>query len=208
MELVSSFDEILVLNTTLIWRKLFTFLFKKNNHYSLILIVGNGNKNFTMINGYFLDKEWEINNFFFISFVSSSFIAGNGNGNQNKLIGSVEIPLSSVPASGLNKWWDLEKSDKKNRGKLHLLLHLSTISQRRKTMAAQHRRYSVLILFCYTYISSAVYLHFIFITYLHYLDYCEFCWPMNYCKMNVNLLNGEMNLLMKPFIFWRNMQFR
>ena len=81
---------------------------------------------------------------FFISFVSSSsFIAGNGNGNQNKLIGSVEIPLSSVPASGLNKWWDLEKSDKKNRGKLHLLLHLSTISQRRKTMAAQHRRYSV-----------------------------------------------------------------
>ena len=145
--------------------------------------------------------------FFFISFVSSSFIAGNGNGNQNKLIGSVEIPLSSVPASGLNKWWDLEKSDKKNRGKLHLLLHLSTISQRRKTMAAQHRRYSVLFFF-FIFLQPFIYILYLLSTYLHYLDYCEFCWPMNYCEMNVNLLNGEMNLLMKPFIFWRNMQFR
>ena len=78
---------------------------------------------------------------FIMDTVSGAAGGGNGNGNQNKLIGSVEIPLSSVPASGLNKWWDLEKSDRKNRGKLHLLLHLSTISQRRKTMAAQHRRY-------------------------------------------------------------------
>ena len=70
--------------------------------------------------------------------------SGTGNGNNNKLIGSVEIPLNSVPASGLNSWWDLEKPDKspskKFRGKIHLLLHLSTISQRRSTMAAQHRR--------------------------------------------------------------------
>ena len=117
------------------------------------------------LNGCFLKKKRKKFNNFFISFVSSWFIAGNGNGNQNKLIGSVEIPLSSVPASGLNKWWDLEKSDKKNRGKLHLLLHLSTISQRRKTMAAQHRRYNILSFFV-TDISSAVYLHFTFITYI------------------------------------------
>ena len=39
-------------------------------------------------------------------------VSGNGNGNSNKLIGSVEIPLESVPASGLNKWWHLEKLDK------------------------------------------------------------------------------------------------
>jgi hypothetical protein len=39
-------------------------------------------------------------------------VSGNGNGNTNKLIGSVEIPLSTVPASGLNKWWGLEKLDK------------------------------------------------------------------------------------------------
>ena len=76
-------------------------------------------------------------------FIMDTVSSGNGTGNNNKLIGSVEIPLNSVPASGLNSWWDLEKSDKnskRNRGKLHLLLHLSTISQKRSTMAAQHRR--------------------------------------------------------------------
>ena len=40
-------------------------------------------------------------------------VGGNGCGNNNKLIGSVEIPLSSVPASGLNKWWSLEKTPEK-----------------------------------------------------------------------------------------------
>ena len=40
-------------------------------------------------------------------------VSGNSPGNNNKLIGSVEIPLSSVPASGLNKWWNLEKQPEK-----------------------------------------------------------------------------------------------
>lgn len=68
--------------------------------------------------------------------------SGNGNGNNNKLIGSLEVPLCQVPASGLNKWWQLEKasSGNKSRGLVHLLLHLSTNNQKRSTMAAQHRR--------------------------------------------------------------------
>ncbi len=28
---------------------------------------------------------------------------------EHKLIGSVEIPIRSIPASGFNKWWTLEK---------------------------------------------------------------------------------------------------
>ena len=40
-------------------------------------------------------------------------VSGNSPGNNNKLIGSVEIPLSYVPASGLNKWWNLEKQPEK-----------------------------------------------------------------------------------------------
>ena len=67
--------------------------------------------------------------------------SGNGNGNNNKLIGSLEVPLCQVPASGLNKWWQIEKSGgNKSRGLVHLLLHLSTNNQKRSTMAAQHRR--------------------------------------------------------------------
>ena len=38
--------------------------------------------------------------------------SGNGNGNNNKLIGSLEVPLCQVPASGLNKWWQIEKAEK------------------------------------------------------------------------------------------------
>ena len=32
---------------------------------------------------------------------------------KHKLIGSVEIPLSDIPAAGLDKWWILEKIDTK-----------------------------------------------------------------------------------------------
>ena len=76
-------------------------------------------------------------------FIMDTISTGNGSGNSNKLIGSVEIPLSSIPASGFNKWWALEKTPekgKRSRGLIHLLLHLSTNSQKRATMAAQHRR--------------------------------------------------------------------
>ena len=34
-------------------------------------------------------------------------------GPQHKLIGSVQIPIREIPASGLNKWWLLEKLDNK-----------------------------------------------------------------------------------------------
>ena len=46
----------------------------------------------------------------------SSNGTGNGSNNgmsQHKLIGSVEIPIKEIPASGLNKWWPLEKLDNK-----------------------------------------------------------------------------------------------
>ena len=47
---------------------------------------------------------------------SNSNGTGNGSNNgmsQHKLIGSVEIPIKEIPASGLNKWWPLEKLDNK-----------------------------------------------------------------------------------------------
>lgn len=66
-------------------------------------------------------------------------VSGKSNQNTNKLIGSVEINLCDIPASGLNQWWNLEKNGK-HKGLVHLLLHLSTNSQKRATMAAQHRR--------------------------------------------------------------------
>ena len=47
---------------------------------------------------------------------SNSNGTGNGSNNgmsQHKLIGSVEVPIKEIPASGLNKWWPLEKLDNK-----------------------------------------------------------------------------------------------
>jgi hypothetical protein len=41
--------------------------------------------------------------------------SNNGSSQQHKLIGSVEIPIREIPASGLNKWWTLEKLDNKVR---------------------------------------------------------------------------------------------
>ena len=41
----------------------------------------------------------------------------NGYGSEmnciHKLIGSIEIPLSDIPAAGLDKWWNLEKLESK-----------------------------------------------------------------------------------------------
>ena len=43
--------------------------------------------------------------------------ANNGYGSEmncnHKFIGSIEIPLSDIPAAGLDKWWNLEKLDSK-----------------------------------------------------------------------------------------------
>ena len=43
--------------------------------------------------------------------------ANNGYGSEmnctHKLIGSIEIPLSDIPAAGLDKWWNLEKLESK-----------------------------------------------------------------------------------------------
>ena len=43
--------------------------------------------------------------------------SNNGYGSEmncnHKFIGSVEIPLSDIPAAGLDKWWNLEKLESK-----------------------------------------------------------------------------------------------
>ena len=43
--------------------------------------------------------------------------SNNGYGSEmncnHKLIGSIEIPLSDIPAAGLDKWWNLEKLESK-----------------------------------------------------------------------------------------------
>ncbi len=39
--------------------------------------------------------------------------SSSGGASQQKLIGSVEIPIKEIPASGFNKWWTLEKLDNK-----------------------------------------------------------------------------------------------
>ena len=43
--------------------------------------------------------------------------ANNGYGSEmncnHKFIGSIEIPLSDIPAAGLDKWWNLEKLESK-----------------------------------------------------------------------------------------------
>ena len=43
--------------------------------------------------------------------------SNNGYGSEmncnHKFIGSIEIPLSDIPAAGLDKWWNLEKLESK-----------------------------------------------------------------------------------------------
>ena len=43
--------------------------------------------------------------------------SSNGYGSEmnctHKFIGSIEIPLSDIPAAGLDKWWNLEKLESK-----------------------------------------------------------------------------------------------
>ena len=48
----------------------------------------------------------------YISDAVSAAASSGGSGSSHvghKLIGSVEIPLRSIPASGFNRWWSLEK---------------------------------------------------------------------------------------------------
>ena len=65
-------------------------------------------------------------------FISDAIGGGgptSGNGPMHKLIGSIEIPLREIPASGLNKWWALEKFDNK----------VSFVSRLIKSMLGGHR---------------------------------------------------------------------
>eukprot|EP00095_Tigriopus_kingsejongensis_P000958 maker-scaffold83_size396513-snap-gene-0.15 protein:Tk00958 transcript:maker-scaffold83_size396513-snap-gene-0.15-mRNA-1 annotation:"conserved hypothetical protein" len=78
---------------------------------------------------------------------------------NHKLIGSVEIPIHSIPACGFKKWWTLEKlstSDSKSslssnssslsvsggkpRGEIHLQVHLSTSDKPHQTIINEHQR--------------------------------------------------------------------
>ena len=60
---------------------------------------------------------------------------------NHELLGSVEIPMKNLPASGVSGWWNLEKPDtkkQKDRGEIHLSLSLSSDKDQHLT-SQEHR---------------------------------------------------------------------
>ena len=69
---------------------------------------------------------------------------------SHELLGSVEIPLKNIPASGVSGWWNLEKPEtkkQKNRGEIHLSLTLST--EKDPHLTSQEHRHLLKILFAH-----------------------------------------------------------
>lgn len=69
---------------------------------------------------------------------------------SHELLGSVEIPLNNIPASGVSGWWNLEKPDtrrQKERGEIHLSLTLS--SDKDQQLTSQEHRHLLKILFAH-----------------------------------------------------------
>ena len=69
---------------------------------------------------------------------------------SHELLGSVEIPLKNIPASGVSGWWNLEKPEtrkQKDRGEIHLSLTLS--SDKDQQLTSQEHRHLLKILFAY-----------------------------------------------------------
>ena len=68
----------------------------------------------------------------------------------HELLGSVEIPLKNLPASGVSGWWNLEKPEtrkQKDRGEIHLSLTLS--SDKDQHLTSQEHRHLLKILFAH-----------------------------------------------------------
>ena len=69
---------------------------------------------------------------------------------NHELLGSVEIPMKNLPASGVSGWWNLEKPDtrkQKDRGEIHLSLSLS--SDKDQHLTSQEHRHLLKILFAH-----------------------------------------------------------
>jgi len=82
-------------------------------------------------------------------FIKETLHATTGK-NSHELLGSVEIPLKNIPASGVSGWWNLEKPEtkkQKDRGEIHLSLTLST--EKDQHLTSQEHRHLLKILFAY-----------------------------------------------------------
>lgn len=69
---------------------------------------------------------------------------------SHELLGSVEIPIKNIPASGVSGWWNLEKPETKKqkaRGEIHLTMTLST--EKDQQLTSQEHRHLLKILFAY-----------------------------------------------------------
>lgn len=69
---------------------------------------------------------------------------------SHELLGSAEIPLKNIPASGVSGWWNLEKPEtkkQKQRGEVHLTLTLST--EKDQCLTSQEHRHLLKILFAF-----------------------------------------------------------
>jgi len=69
---------------------------------------------------------------------------------SHELLGSVEIPLKNIPASGVSGWYNLEKPETKKqkaRGEIHLTMTLST--EKDQQLTSQEHRHLLKILFAY-----------------------------------------------------------
>lgn len=94
----------------------------------------------------------------FRQFIVDTVNTKKGRHINHKLIGSVEIPIHGIPASGFKKWWPLEKLTSsesrsslssnsssvalsgKNRGEIHLQVHLSTSDKPHQVIINEHQR--------------------------------------------------------------------
>lgn len=82
-------------------------------------------------------------------FIKETLHATTGK-NSHELLGSVEIPLKNIPASGVSGWWNLEKPEtkkQKERGEIHLSLTLST--EKDQHLTSQEHRHLLKILFAH-----------------------------------------------------------
>eukprot|EP00092_Neocalanus_flemingeri_P041502 GFUD01045197.1.p1 GENE.GFUD01045197.1~~GFUD01045197.1.p1 ORF type:complete len:1194 (+),score=262.01 GFUD01045197.1:849-4430(+) len=82
-------------------------------------------------------------------FIKETLHATTGK-NSHELLGSVEIPLKNIPASGVSGWWNLEKPEtkkQKDRGEIHLSLTLST--EKDQHLTSQEHRHLLKILFAH-----------------------------------------------------------
>ncbi|XP_023347042.1 protein unc-13 homolog 4B, partial [Eurytemora carolleeae] len=81
--------------------------------------------------------------------IKETLVATTGK-HTHALLGSVQISLKSIPASGVSGWWNLEKPEtrkQKERGEVRLTLTLST--EKDPNLSSQEHRHLLKIMFAY-----------------------------------------------------------